>query len=221
MNVYGTLVSALVDTAMAESHRAGPVPPLSVVQGDFLAQLLEMGFARRKRPRRDRQPFWSAARSIEEEILGGAVEVGGLPGVTHPHFTYRPHGWKTGLPLTQTSSMVSELAPLVLYLRHALAPGDLLIWSRTARATGAWTWRCSSTGMCACSNSRCWRWRRTPVPERITPQMQVRGAANYRRRLRRVGSSIPSCAQKPRPRSKPSVVSAPSNSRTSPVSSWR
>ena len=41
----------------------------------------------------------------------------------------------------------------------------------------------------------------------------------YRRRRLRVGSSIPSSAQKPRPRSKPSVVSAPSNSRTSPVSS--
>ena len=128
MNVYGTLVSALVESAaMAESHRAGAVPPLSVVQGDFLAQLLQMEFGRRKRPGRDRQPLGSVAQRIEEEILGGAVEVGGLPGVAHPHFTYRPHGWKTALPLTQTSSMVSELAPLVLCLRNALAPGDLLI----------------------------------------------------------------------------------------------
>lgn len=127
MNVYGTLVSALVDSAAkAESHRAGAVPPLSVVQGDFLAQLLEIQFARRKRPRRDRQPLHSAAQRIEEEILGGAVEVGGRPGVELPHFTYRPHGWETGLPLTQASSMVSELAPLVLCLRN-VDPGDLVI----------------------------------------------------------------------------------------------
>ncbi len=72
---------------MAESHRAGAVPPLSVVQGDFLAQLLQMEFGRRKRPGRDRQPLGSVAQRIEEEILGGAVEVGGLPGVAHPHFT--------------------------------------------------------------------------------------------------------------------------------------
>ena len=102
------------------------MPPLPVVQGDFLSQLLEMGFARRKRPRRDRQPLWSVAKRIEEEILGGAVEVGRLPGVAHPHFTYRPHGWETGLPLTQASSMVSELAPLVLCLRN-VDPGDLVI----------------------------------------------------------------------------------------------
>ena len=97
MNVYGTLVSALVDsaaTAMAEPHRAGAVPPLSVVQGDFLAQLLEMEFDRRKRRRRDLQPLRSVAQRIEEEMLGGAVEVGGRPGVAHPHFTYQPRGWK-------------------------------------------------------------------------------------------------------------------------------
>ena len=130
MNVYGTLVSALVDsaaTAMAEPHRAGAVPPLSVVQGDFLAQLLEMEFDRRKRRRRDLQPLRSVAQRIEEEMLGGAVEVGGRPGVAHPHFSYRPRGWETALPLTQASSMVSELAPLVLCLRNALDPGDLLI----------------------------------------------------------------------------------------------
>ena len=45
--------------------------------------------------------------------------------------------------------------------------------------------------------------------------------SRYRRRRLRVGSSIPSCAQKSRPRSKPRVVSAPSASRTAPVSSWR
>lgn len=127
MNVYGTLVSALVDSAAkAESHRAGAVTLLSVVQRDFLAQLLEMRFTRRKRPRRDRQPLWSVAQRIEEEILGGAVEVGGRPGVAHPHFSYRPHGWETGLPLTQASSVVSELAPLVLCLRN-VDPGDLVI----------------------------------------------------------------------------------------------
>ena len=42
MNVYGTLVSALIDhAATAEPHRAVAVPPLSSMGGDFLAQLLE------------------------------------------------------------------------------------------------------------------------------------------------------------------------------------
>ena len=128
MNVYGTLVSALVDSAaMTESHRAGVVPPLSAVQGDFLAQLLEMELDRRKRRPRELQPVRSVAERIEEEMLGGTVELGGRPGVPHPHFTFCPRECKTALPLAQASSMVSELAPLVLYLRHVLAPGDLVI----------------------------------------------------------------------------------------------
>ena len=32
----------------------------------------------------------------------------------YPHFTYQPKGWKDSLPLMNTSSMVSELAPVVL-----------------------------------------------------------------------------------------------------------
>ena len=44
-----------------------------------------------------------------------------------PDFMYRPEGWDDGLRLTSASSMVSELAPVVLYLRHLAAPGSLLI----------------------------------------------------------------------------------------------
>ena len=45
----------------------------------------------------------------------------------YPTFTYRPKDWKNDLPLMRASSMVSELAPVVLYLRHVVRPGDLLI----------------------------------------------------------------------------------------------
>ena len=45
----------------------------------------------------------------------------------YPNFTYRPKDWKKDLPLMQASSMVSELAPVVLYLRHVVRRGDLLI----------------------------------------------------------------------------------------------
>ena len=42
-------------------------------------------------------------------------------------FSYQPQGWGEDLPLMNTSSMVSELAPVVLYLRHIVQPGDVLI----------------------------------------------------------------------------------------------
>ena len=47
--------------------------------------------------------------------------------IDYPHFTYTPKGWKDSLPLMNASSMVSELAPVVLYLRHVVGPGNVLI----------------------------------------------------------------------------------------------
>ena len=128
MNAHSTVVSALIQSAtMGGIRRADPVPPLSGVRGDFLEQLVEMVSDRQRRSRRGRERLRRLGKRIEDRILGGAVKVGGLPGISYPHFTYRPNGWSSGLPLTRASSMVSELAPVVLYLRHVVAPDDLLI----------------------------------------------------------------------------------------------
>jgi hypothetical protein len=63
---------------------------------------------------------------MEQEILKGVVKEE-ESGVGYPTFYYRPDGWKQDLPLMNTSSMVSELAPVVLYLRHVVSPGETLI----------------------------------------------------------------------------------------------
>ena len=47
--------------------------------------------------------------------------------VGYPAFGYRPDGWDRDLPLMNASSAVSELAPVVLYLRYIVQPGDTLI----------------------------------------------------------------------------------------------
>lgn len=133
MNAHATVVSALIQSAtMAGIRPAAPVPPLSGVRGDFLEQLVEMASNRpqyrsARRRDRERERLRGLGKRIEDGILAGAVKVGGLPGLYYPHFTYLPRGWKSGLPLTNASSLVSELAPLVLYLRHVVSPGDLLI----------------------------------------------------------------------------------------------
>ena len=66
------------------------------------------------------------AERLEEEILQGTIELENSV-IDYPTFSYRPKGWKTDLPLLNTSSMVTELAPVVLYLRHLVRPGDILI----------------------------------------------------------------------------------------------
>lgn len=66
------------------------------------------------------------AKRLEETILDGAVSLERSE-TGYPSFAYRPSGWKDDLPLMRTSSMVSELAPVVLYLRHVVSRGEVLI----------------------------------------------------------------------------------------------
>ena len=140
MNAHSTIVSTLIQNATtAGIRRADPLPALSGVRGDFLGQLVGMADPQKQQRRhpqtqaliralgRRRAPLRKLGRRIEEEILGGAVKVDGLPGVAYPHFAYQPKEWEAGMPLANASSMVSEIAPVVLYLRHVVAPGDLLI----------------------------------------------------------------------------------------------
>ena len=66
------------------------------------------------------------AQSLEQTLLRGTVRIEQSP-INYPSFAFQPDGWKRDLPLMNASSMVSELAPVVLYLRHVVQPGDLLI----------------------------------------------------------------------------------------------
>ena len=67
------------------------------------------------------------AKVLEDEILCGQIEVNRSVPNGYPEFLYRPSDAKRALQMSQSSSMVSELAPLVLFLRGTVQPGDLLI----------------------------------------------------------------------------------------------
>ncbi len=124
MHAHSVVVSALIASAPTAGLRpAARTPVLSGVLADFLEQLIEVD--RLRRPRRRREPDLGAR--IEEAILGGSVHVDRSAAVNYPRFTYRPDGWREDLPLMNASSMVSELAPVVLYLRHMVGPGNVLI----------------------------------------------------------------------------------------------
>jgi predicted ATPase len=85
------------------------------IVADFLSELVEIN------PTLVTQLAPEASR-LEEEILHGQIVLAGEPS---PEIFYRTAG--RDYPINRTSSMVSELAPVVLYLRHVLGPGDLLI----------------------------------------------------------------------------------------------
>ena len=124
MHAHSVVVSALIGSAPTAGLRpATRTPVLSGVLADFLEQLIEIDSPRTSRQRR-RHDYGA---NIEEAILGGSIDVERSATINYPRFTYRPDGWKSDLPLMNASSMVSELAPVVLYLRHMVEPGQVLI----------------------------------------------------------------------------------------------
>ena len=125
MHSHKMVVGALVQSAATAGLRRSPdVPMLSGVLTDFLEQLIRMGD--RDGSNQERRSSRRIAARLEKVVLGGEVRV--EPSDTnYPQFLYRPQGWNGDLALMRSSSMVSELAPLVLYLRHVVDSGDVLV----------------------------------------------------------------------------------------------
>ena len=120
MHSHQVVVSTLIQNATTAGLRPSrDVPMLSGVLADFLNYLISIG--RRRPPHRNR-----VETGLERGILNGTVRLDRTE-TDYPEFLYRPSGWKDDLPLMRASSMVSELAPVVLYLRHLVEPGDVLI----------------------------------------------------------------------------------------------
>lgn len=124
MHSHKVVVSALVQLATTAGLRSDSgVPSLSGVLADFLRQLIQMPD---KHGSKRNKANDALASQVEQTILRGRIRVD-APDENYPNFVYRPNGWKEELPLMRSSSMVSELAPIVLYLRHVVRPGNVLI----------------------------------------------------------------------------------------------
>ena len=66
------------------------------------------------------------ADALESDVLNGQIIMKPSP-TGYPEFLYRPQATEQDMRLNRSSSMVSELAPLVLFLRGVISPGDTLI----------------------------------------------------------------------------------------------
>lgn len=131
MHAHSAIVSAMIgNAAMAgiEPTPAARSPMLSGVLADFLRQLIEIDsrLPYPELPWRQHEVH-DVDEQIEQSIIDGEISFGRSEVINYPRFSYRPNGWKTDLPLMNASSMVSEIAPVVLYLRHIVHSGDVLI----------------------------------------------------------------------------------------------
>ena len=124
MHLYKLVARSLIaDAASASPGPATATSMLTGVMADFLGQLIEEGTSANSQPPEEQD----LGESLEAAILDGSVRIEQSPAIGVPHFLYRPTGWKDDLELANASSMVSELAPVVLYLRHLVRPGNVLI----------------------------------------------------------------------------------------------
>ena len=119
MHGLGAFVSGLVGGGAKGGPRRAV---LTGVLRDFFQELIELGG-----PEGDRVLARDHAARIERAMLDGSVNVRRDSSTGYPSFTFQPQGWKDDLPIKNASSMVSELAPVVSYLRHLVLPGNLLI----------------------------------------------------------------------------------------------
>ena len=105
-----------------------PLPKVSV---DFIRTMLMIEgrsqlFLRRPKSSGSR-PLESVAKFIEDELIGGELKTNTSTEIAYPVFEYVPSNAKRPLKLDAASSMVSELAPIIVIARSYLKPYDLLI----------------------------------------------------------------------------------------------
>ena len=122
MQSHRIIASSLVKrTTRVGLERFPEVPTMSGAIADFMERIIlyeEDGVSN--------DEMKCLAETLESEVLAGRILVKLSPS-GYPGFYYRPQGIEEDIRLSQTSSMVSELAPLVLYLRGLVHPGDTLI----------------------------------------------------------------------------------------------
>ena len=125
---HKVLAAEIVRQSARTGQRTSNVPTLPGITTEFLGHLISLD--RRMR----RYPLDSAMEEaisfIENEVLHGKVDLDESSGLPLPEIVYMPVGEQSEVikfTLDQTSSMVSELAPLILFLKYLVRPGDLLI----------------------------------------------------------------------------------------------
>ena len=117
------IASSLVERlSRTSSRRDAELRTLSGVTTDFIRGLILYD----ERTTLDAM-IRDLADEIERDPLHGEIRARRPVPAGNPEFIYRPQGATEDVRLSRSSSMVTELAPVVLLLRGGLEPGDTLI----------------------------------------------------------------------------------------------
>lgn len=114
---HRAIASSVVQRAPFAGIEDFVVPKLTGVIGDFIGTLLRIEGERL-------HELDPVARYLESTVLQGNIEVADTP-PGYPEFEYEDS--RGSYALHHTSSMISELAPVVLFLRYVIDSNELLI----------------------------------------------------------------------------------------------
>ena len=123
MQSHRVIASSLI----ARSTRAGlerppELPTFSGVVADFMQRIILY----RSEDPTGNDALRELANALEQETLAGHIGTREIHG-GYTDFAYRPLGTVADIPLTRASSMVTELAPVVLFIHSLVRVGDTLI----------------------------------------------------------------------------------------------
>ena len=116
LQVHHTISSSIVDGASLGGAPGMQIPRLSGVIIDFVSAMANM------RPLRG--PYLKLGEEIESDMLGGRIGLAYPNRHALPEFLYKNHG--VNVPIHRASSTVSQLAPVILHLKHGIREGGML-----------------------------------------------------------------------------------------------
>jgi predicted ATPase len=94
------------------------IPKLLGTVSDFVSTIIEMSS-------KEKMDFYQLANELEEKLFAGSIDFISEDKNLLPDIIFRFKG--IDIPLQRASSSVSEIAPLILYLKYIIQPGSVLI----------------------------------------------------------------------------------------------
>ncbi len=115
---HKALMAGLIEQSSRVFIEGIQIPKFSGTVSDFMKAIIKMS-------QMEKGVFYRLAEELERELIHGEVKYESLENTLYPEIIYRFR--ETNIPLYRTSSTVSELAPLILYLKYLIKKGDMLI----------------------------------------------------------------------------------------------
>lgn len=110
---------------LTDEYKKNPYPNSKPIQDQQLSGAVSSFIYNIHHLPEEQGPFYDLARDLEKEMIKGEITRSHPEGHIYPDFKYKY--LDKYIPLHVTSSTVSELTPIILYLKYVIKSGDVLI----------------------------------------------------------------------------------------------